>query len=137
MVEDGDGFRVFFGCINRAVALDIAIRDVEQRILSNGHVDVGEFISALSLNEEEEECAICLESQRPLHQLTTCSHSFCQPCLQSWLSIRRACPLCRQLIQANAQEVIPVDDVKEGLRMLRQLVYALMCEEARSALASD
>lgn len=105
---------------------------------------------------ENEDCAVCLEQgnneTRQLRQLP-CNHSFCDTCLTNWLRISLTCPLCRvdlspllvldnstqqQQTSQDAQNyVIPASHVQNGLRILRQIVYAMMCDDARQVLHLD
>lgn len=124
---------VLLNSMNRAVMLDMAIRDIEENIISRERVDV-EAVQSLPVEEAtlDRECAVCLEANLPLHRLE-CGHAFCISCLESWLIVRNACPMCR----ANAissPSVIPTEEVRASFRLLRQLVYAMMCEDARVAL---
>ena len=42
-------------------------------------------------------CSICLSEAIPESQsiTTSCSHTFCNPCLTKWLLMHTTCPLCR------------------------------------------
>ena len=40
------------------------------------------------------ECSICYENKSLKN--TTCNHSFCYGCYQSWTSIKKECPMCRR-----------------------------------------
>jgi len=42
-------------------------------------------------------CSICLSEAIPKSQsiTTSCSHTFCNPCLTKWLLMHTTCPLCR------------------------------------------
>jgi len=41
-------------------------------------------------------CTICRESDIKVHaKLRKCAHSFCEPCINTWLMSNTTCPLCR------------------------------------------
>jgi hypothetical protein len=55
---------------------------------------------------EESECSICMENC-PAAEIVTlpCNHSFCEACIQQWLTERNTCPYCRcQVVQAVGLE---------------------------------
>lgn len=140
-MTDENTFSRLVTSMNRALLLDIAIRDVEDYILMRRQetvVDYNELIRQLPREEEERDCAICLETcVDPLCRLE-CSHCFCESCLVTWLPVRNACPLCRRAVAPTTSDrVVLIPDVQAGLRLLRQLVYAMMCEETREALELD
>lgn len=44
-----------------------------------------------------EECPICFEEggdTKRMLRIALCGHTFCEPCLTTWLAINRVCPLC-------------------------------------------
>lgn len=125
-----------FNSINRTVMLDMAIRDLEEHIVSEEHFTVTEdHIDRLPvLFGGENDCTICLERVDSLRRLE-CSHAFCRGCLVSWLKVRNACPLCRATA-ITSSGLISASQVRSGLRLLRQLVYAIMCEDARASLGA-
>ncbi|GIY95207.1 hypothetical protein CEXT_671821 [Caerostris extrusa] len=44
--------------------------------------------------DEEECCAICLEPLRNVAGTSSCSHTFCLPCLTVYAEEKRECPIC-------------------------------------------
>ncbi len=53
-----------------------------------------ERAKAKLLNEEECECAICMDFLSEA-QITECGHYFCTDCLQESMRSKAICPLCR------------------------------------------
>ncbi|XP_062075960.1 E3 ubiquitin-protein ligase SDIR1-like [Humulus lupulus] len=49
-------------------------------------------------NEDEQVCAVCLEefSNGEEVAITTCNHSYHNPCITKWLALRKSCPYCRK-----------------------------------------
>jgi len=49
------------------------------------------------MDESNQECAICLETQRLGAKVTKlpCAHIFCNDCVRSWLEKNNTCPVCR------------------------------------------
>ena len=43
-------------------------------------------------------CPICLQVPKSLYRPNSCSHIFCQKCLNLWIDRKRNCPICRQPI---------------------------------------
>ncbi|KAK4757691.1 hypothetical protein SAY87_018992 [Trapa incisa] len=62
------------------------------------------------LTQDEDNCAICLETYREADQvgtLKTCSHHYHSNCIRKWLSMKNSCPICKASALA--------DDLKNGL----------------------
>lgn len=126
-------FTVLMNSINRAIILDMAIRDIEESLVSRQHIHrvCESDIDALpSTGGEEADCAVCLETINDARSLN-CGHKFCKRCLTMWLPIRNACPMCRSAAIVGLTGAVTVPDLRASLQMLRQLVYAMMCEDAR------
>lgn len=127
-------FTVLMNSINRAIILDMAIRDIEESLVSRQHahhVSESDIDTLPCTGEEETDCAVCLESVTNARTLN-CGHKFCKNCLMTWLPIRNACPMCRSAAIIGLEgSFITVADLRASLQMLRQLVYAIMCEDAR------
>lgn len=49
----------------------------------------------LEVHKESSTCAICLSTYCGRVYLSPCFHSFCAPCLASWLDVTLLCPLCK------------------------------------------
>ncbi len=49
-------------------------------------------------------CPICLDVFNDAVHLDKCGHEFCNSCLESWLSKRPSCPICR--------ETAKIDDIR-------------------------
>jgi hypothetical protein len=134
-------FTVLMNSINRAIILDMAIRDIEESLISRQHihrVSEADIDTLPCTGEEECECAICLESGTNA-TILNCGHKFCRKCLMTWLPIRNACPMCRSAAIIGLEGAfVTITDLRASLQMLRQLVYAMMCEDARiSTFLSD
>ncbi|XP_057620434.1 E3 ubiquitin-protein ligase DTX3L isoform X2 [Chionomys nivalis] len=50
---------------------------------------------ALKVNDNEETCAICMETISNKHVLPKCKHEFCSSCITKALSFKPVCPLCQ------------------------------------------
>ncbi|EDO48594.1 predicted protein [Nematostella vectensis] len=59
--------------------------------------------------EDEFSCIVCQELFIRATTLT-CSHSFCEYCLQSWLRKRNTCPICRCAVQSQPVRSIVLDN---------------------------
>lgn len=127
-------FSILLNSMNRAIQLDMAIRDIEEYILTSRRTEVTEQqIDTLPIiSSNGNECAVCLEPKDELCELQ-CHHFFCKTCITSWLVVRNACPMCRAAVFME-HSIVPTQSVQQGLRLLRQLVYAIMCEDARLAI---
>lgn len=70
----------------------------EQTKVKNNRLSSYNFIK--SQMESVSDCPICFESlENSVISVTSCSHIFCHPCLQSWLDAGyRNCPNCKQSI---------------------------------------
>lgn len=64
-----------------------------------------------------QKCAICLEDISH-GAMTPCAHYFCESCLQSWLPIRRTCPLCNR--QIDQDQIYKLWSREENLEDLRR-----------------
>ncbi|KAI0263551.1 hypothetical protein BC834DRAFT_924879 [Gloeopeniophorella convolvens] len=61
-------------------------------------LDEVELAAELQGDEDEDHCAICLQSINDRTVVPTCSHEFCFECLMVWSEQSRRCPLCSQNI---------------------------------------
>lgn len=50
---------------------------------------------ALKVNDNEDSCAICMDTISNKHVLPKCKHEFCSSCITKALSIKPVCPLCQ------------------------------------------
>nr|XP_048310338.1 E3 ubiquitin-protein ligase DTX3L-like [Myodes glareolus] len=50
---------------------------------------------ALKANDNEDSCAICMDTISNKHVLPKCKHEFCSPCITKALSFKPVCPLCQ------------------------------------------
>ncbi|CAO2631693.1 E3 ubiquitin-protein ligase DTX3L [Lemmus lemmus] len=50
---------------------------------------------ALKVNNNEDTCAICMDTIRNKRVLPKCKHEFCSPCITKALSFKPVCPLCQ------------------------------------------
>ncbi|XP_005345151.1 E3 ubiquitin-protein ligase DTX3L [Microtus ochrogaster] len=50
---------------------------------------------ALKVNDNEDFCAICMDTISNKHVLPKCKHEFCSSCITKALSIKPVCPLCQ------------------------------------------
>ena len=48
----------------------------------------------------ETRCPICLDAPNSpegvYRKINRCSHTFCSPCIEQWLSTHKTCPICKQ-----------------------------------------
>ena len=90
-------------------------------------------------------CSICLSEAIPKSQsiTTSCSHTFCNPCLTKWLLMHTSCPLCRGSLGADEERrslsvLIGFGrlrgmglDIHQCLRRVNSLAHALFLEGRR------
>ena len=50
------------------------------------------------------QCPVCFENREEIQKLD-CGHSFCKPCINTWLEAHNTCPCCRQHTYINGEEV--------------------------------
>jgi len=63
--------------------------------------------------KNELSCSICQEPF--LHASTLeCKHTFCEPCINHWLSKNLSCPICRKPVLKPPTGVVAVDKIVEG-----------------------
>lgn len=55
------------------------------------------------------ECPICLDNIDSLYT-TTCEHKFCTNCITTWLINHKTCPLCRNELNTNNDNMINIDN---------------------------
>jgi E3 ubiquitin-protein ligase RNF8 len=58
-----------------------------------------------SLLEVEMQCSICSELFVKATSLS-CSHSFCEFCLNQWLAVKKDCPVCRAPVTSRYRSVV-------------------------------
>ena len=59
--------------------------------------------------QEEFTCVICQELFVVAHTLT-CSHSFCEGCIEQWMKSKKDCPICRKQITAKPVHSLVLDN---------------------------
>ena len=58
----------------------------------------------LTPDETPGECSVCMENV-PFNMCSIhCTHSFCYPCIVSWVFTNPTCPLCRKNISPNIKQ---------------------------------
>lgn len=93
----------------------------------------------LQLNvDSQEDCPVCMEPLSNDPVITTCTHTFCYPCIERVIETQAKCPMCRQvgLSFANALEVF---NSRSSLEISWQCFNSRLLEnlEARSRFADD
>lgn len=83
-------------------------------------------------------CSICMEvinNKQPKHTIATlpCAHTFHTDCIDTWLNIKRSCPLCKT--QVNSLYILPTPPLNNKKRSLLNKFQAL-CDYFHS-IASD
>ncbi|CAN4124066.1 unnamed protein product [Withania somnifera] len=72
---------------------------------SNGEVVEEKRQSCKSIQGEEEECGICMETDSKV-VLPNCSHSMCMGCFHDWYIRSQSCPYCRgSLTRVNTRDL--------------------------------
>lgn len=74
------------------------------------------------MNNEKEICSICCDKRfenrvgKVVFFVTKCNHTFHYSCLQKWVDKKPSCPLCRTMVelQANPEELKEDDGVNIG-----------------------
>ena len=77
----------------------------------------------LSSIEKEFTCAICHELFVKAHTLS-CSHSYCERCITSWVKKNQECPTCRKPIEGKPIHSIALDNAVEKLVEMRVEAFA-------------
>lgn len=69
--------------------------------------DVARYITQFVFaGEEPTKCPLCIEA---ISEVTTgCNHSFCDPCITTWLDTHKNCPACNVVLIKDAPPSVPV-----------------------------
>lgn len=62
-----------------------------------GVEDINEVSSLIDPQELEHKCPVCMEEFSTMSsgaRKLLCKHAFCQPCIETWLSKNKKCPIC-------------------------------------------
>ncbi|MED6206013.1 hypothetical protein PIB30_023082 [Stylosanthes scabra] len=91
------------------------------------------------LQEQEEECAICLEELREgetVKMIPHCKHVFHPNCIDTWLLTHVTCPVCRCSKVCEEEED---EEEKEGKTRIRREVVEIRLQESETerAMSSD
>jgi hypothetical protein len=70
-----------------------------------GVENIDQVAPCTTIHTVQDTCPICLESMEDtrMRKITTCGHHFCADCLETWLSISKVCPVCKQDVTASPQ----------------------------------
>ncbi|KAL0489568.1 RING finger protein [Acrasis kona] len=71
-----------------------------EKIINRVQMEASTFLKTKGDEEEEEECAICMEQKSEV--TLPCTHSFCHDCIQKWNLTSKTCPTCR--VEANVND---------------------------------
>jgi hypothetical protein len=55
-------------------------------------------------------CPVCKDHLKDALSLECC-HTFCEPCISTWLCIKSSCPVCRTAIKSGGGEGGPIEHV--------------------------
>lgn len=69
-----------------------------------------------------ETCSICQEGNCEIQ--TTCNHTFCKTCINTWLQNHNTCPYCRENVKHTPMHTLRLKKTKITLQQLKQ-----MCKE--------
>ena len=86
--------------------------------------------------QKEFTCAICHELFVKAHTLS-CSHSYCERCINSWLKRRQGCPVCRKPIEGKPVHSISLDNAVEKLVELRVENFAERLKKGSSIIQKN
>ena len=89
-----------------------------------------------------EDCPICL-SRKVLQEVLACKHAFCDECIVRSVTLKRACPLCRQSVLAihprpsTAAVTLPPDTDGQGvgIGLLPGSTGVIVCDVHKNGLA--
>lgn len=85
--------------VTRTQAVDIYIEDLEiQRKISIDKQINSMINSFKSLDIPEENCSICISIPEILVKTPCCKKEFCKDCLKKWISVKKNCPACREIL---------------------------------------
>ena len=86
--------------------------------------------------QKEFTCAICHELFVKAHTLS-CSHSYCERCISSWLKKCQQCPTCRKPIEGKPVYSISLDNAVGKLVELRVENFAERLKKNTNAIQSS
>lgn len=71
----------------------------------------GTLVQVKHLKSDETQCSVCLDRSSNIH--TTCSHTFCEPCMRQWYYACTqkcfTCPVCRTPLHVLYKQYESVD----------------------------
>lgn len=89
-------FSVYLGIKLLGIAIVLRTAFVALRATCTGELPYG-VRTKLSDEGEAAMCPICHDCLKQPLQLA-CTHTFCEPCIATWLQRERTCPLCRAIV---------------------------------------
>ena len=57
---------------------------------------VKETIITVKIDNPNEECSICLDTNNKVWIKTKCNHAYHEECFKDWIQISKSCPICRE-----------------------------------------
>ena len=86
---------------------DYSYEDLSDLCDRMGTVALGADIDAettVVITDSSERCPICLEQHTEnIRKIISCGHKYCSPCIETWLSSHKTCPICKiELVPATA-----------------------------------
>ncbi|ESQ30527.1 hypothetical protein EUTSA_v10012115mg [Eutrema salsugineum] len=85
--------------IGRGVIIEVNIWKIITKVYSIHYLRIQEYRPNPTLEEEDNECVICMEDFKSGEELAEfpCDHHFHKACILKWMKTSHKCPLCRFL----------------------------------------
>jgi Zinc finger, C3HC4 type (RING finger) len=77
----------------------------------------------LEAMEQFNECSICMDRQPEV--LLPCTHLFCCPCIEQWLTTRKTCPICSDSLESTSDSWV-LEDMPKAEEVSEEICSSLM-----------
>jgi hypothetical protein len=77
-------------------------------ILTRMQLEATMYAHSLKVENEDDECTICMENKCEVS--LSCSHAFCENCIQQWNLSSATCPICRRDVNSSNQDSWIIQD---------------------------
>lgn len=110
------------------VMVDMTKKNLLSQRLSCGTLDHQKETSLDRSLVTDKSCSICYENMR--NRVLPCCHSFCNECIDHWITYKVQCPICRNHIESVTDEWVVTDlpNLTDVMLDLRELFEAITNE---------